>query len=92
MALEGSPLDIDDVSELGEIETRETSEGAVGGREVALLTVRSLTVVLVLVGGLALILKIARRGRGSWREAALVCTIQLVWQVCRNYLEPGTFI
>jgi len=85
MAVEGSPLDIDSVQELGELSGGEEAEGAVGAREVALLTIRSLTVVLVLVGGVALTTKIARRGRGSWKEAALVSAIQLLWQILAWY-------
>ena len=57
------------------------SEGSLGARETASLVVRTVTVLLTLQGGLLLVNKIKRRGRGSWLEALVVITIQLVWQV-----------
>ena len=61
--------------------TEDESEGSLGARETASLVVRTVTVLLTLTGGLLLVNKIKRRGRGSWLEALVVITIQLVWQV-----------
>ena len=60
---------------------KDESEGSLGARETASLVVRTVTVLLTLLGGLLLVNKIKRRGRGSWLEALVVITIQLVWQV-----------
>ena len=59
------------------------SEGSLGARETASLVVRTVTVLLTLRGAVAILLvnMIKRRGRGSWLEALVVITIQLVWQV-----------
>ena len=58
-------------------------EGSLGARETASLVVRTVTVLLTLTGAVAILLvnMIKRRGRGSWLEALVVITIQLVWQV-----------
>ena len=56
---------------------------SLGARETASLVVRTVTVLLTLTGAVAILLvnMIKRRGRGSWLEALVVITIQLVWQV-----------
>ena len=57
------------------------SEGSLRAEEIASLVVRTVTVLLTLLGGLLLVTIIKWRGRGSWLEALVVITIQLVWQV-----------
>ena len=81
MAEKESPFDIDDVSQLNDVPQEEEAEGNVGSREVALLTVRTFTVFLLVLGGVWLCLKVFRRRRGSWKEAGLAVAIQIIWQV-----------
>ena len=74
-----TPFETSNLGILSEVE--DESEGSLGARETASLVVRTVTVLLTLLGGLLLVNKIKRRGRGSWLEALVVITIQLVWQV-----------
>eukprot|EP00092_Neocalanus_flemingeri_P012514 GFUD01013487.1.p1 GENE.GFUD01013487.1~~GFUD01013487.1.p1 ORF type:complete len:408 (-),score=77.54 GFUD01013487.1:428-1651(-) len=85
MAEKESPFDIDDVSQLNDVPQEEEAEGSVGSREVALLTVRTFTVFLLVLGGVWLCLKVFRRRRGSWKEAGLAVSIQIIWQVLAWY-------
>jgi len=85
MAEKESPFDIDDVSQLNDVPQEEEAEGNVGSREVALLTVRTFTVFLLVLGGVWLCLKVFRRRRGSWKEAGLAVAIQIIWQVLAWY-------
>jgi len=85
MAEKESPFDIDDVSQLDGVPQEEEAEGSVGSREVALLTVRTFTVFLLVLGGVWLCLKVFRRRRGSWKEAGLAVSIQIIWQVLAWY-------
>ena len=75
-----TPFETSNLGILSEVPEDE-SEGSLGARETASLVVRTVTVLLTLLGGLLLVNKIKRRGRGSWLEALVVITIQLVWQV-----------
>ena len=75
-----TPFDTNDQDILSEV-TDDESEGSLGTREKIALVVRTLTVVLTLIGGILLVIKIKKRRRGSWVEALIVITFQLVWQV-----------
>ena len=74
-----TPFETSNLGILSEVE--DESEGSLRAEEIASLVVRTVTVLLTLLGGLLLVNKIKRRGRGSWLEALVVITIQLVWQV-----------
>ena len=75
-----TPFETNDQDILSEV-TEDESEGSLGTREQVALVVRTLTVVLTLIGGILLVIKIKKRRRGSWAEALIVITFQLVWQV-----------
>ena len=75
-----TPFETNNLGILSEVPEDE-SEGSLGARETASLVVRTVTVLLTLLGGLLLVTIIKWRGRGSWLEALVVITIQLVWQV-----------
>ena len=75
-----TPFETNDQDILSEV-TEDESEGSLGTREQVALVVRTLTVVLTLIGGILLVIKIKKRRRGSWVEALIVITFQLVWQV-----------
>jgi len=86
-----SVFDIEDSSELGEVGVVEESEGEVGNREIVLLAVRSVTIALVILGSVLLTLKVWRRGRGSWKEAAFAVSLQIIWQTLawyRKHIDP----
>ena len=76
-----TPFETSNLGILSEVE--DESEGSLGATETASLVVRTVTVLLTLTGAVAILLvnMIKRRGRGSWLEALVVITIQLVWQV-----------
>ena len=88
---------VTDNSDLARLDDDE-SEGEVGQAEVVLLAVRTLTILLLiggsalltfkvgLVGAKMILLQVWRRGRGSWREAAVAVSIQMVWQVSHQIL------
>jgi len=80
-----TPFDTNDQDILSEV-TDDESEGSLGTREKIALVVRTLTVVLTLIGGILLVIKIKKRRRGSWVEALIVITFQLVWQVLAWYI------
>ena len=77
--MDQTPFDITNHSDLSSF--AEESEGSLGTLELASLLVRTVTVVLTLLGGILLVAKIMRRRRGSSTEASLVITIQFIWQV-----------
>ena len=85
MAEKESPFDIDENDDiddiLNKVSQEDTAEGSVGSREVALLTVRTFTVFLLVLGSIWLVVKVLRRRRGSWKEAGLAVSIQIIWQV-----------
>lgn len=87
MAEKESPFDIDDVSQLNDVPQEEEAEGNVGSREVALLTVRTFTVFLLVLGGVWLCVKVFKRRRGSWKEAGVAVAIQIIWQVLAWYSQ-----
>ena len=58
----------------------------VGEREVVLLAIRSITIVLVILGSVLLTFKVWKRRRGSWKEAAAAVFIQIIWQVSESDL------
>ena len=74
-----TPFETSNLGILSEVE--DESEGSLGATETASLVVRTVMVLLTLLGGLLLVTIIKWRGRGSWLEALVVITIQLVWQV-----------
>ena len=80
-----SPFDIDADDDIDDILEKvaqdDAAEGSVGPREVALLTVRTFTVFLLVLGSVWLVVKVLKRKRGSWREVVLAVSIQIVWQV-----------
>jgi len=78
-----SVFDVRDLEDLQDIE--EDCEGEVGEREVVLLAIRSITVVLVVLGSVLLTFKVWKRRRGSWKEAAAAVSIQIIWQVLAWY-------
>ena len=80
MVEEDSPLDITDYSDLEGLDLC-VHEGSFEAREIATLIVRTATVLLTLVGGVWLVTKIRKSGRGSWVEALSIILIQLIWQV-----------
>ena len=90
MAEKDTPFDIsesDDIDDkLNSVAQDDTAEGSVGSREVALLTVRTFTVFLLVLGSVWLVVKVLRRKRGSWKEVVLVVAIQMIWQVGRYNL------
>ena len=73
-----SVFDVRDLEDLQDIE--DECEGEVGEREVVLLAIRSITVVLVILGSVLLTFKVWKRRRGSWKEAAVAVFIQMIWQ------------
>jgi len=85
MAEEELPFDIDEQDDINEVLSKvseeDDAEGTVGFREVALLTVRTITLFLLVLGSVWLVVKVLRRGRGSWKEATLAVSIQIIWQV-----------
>ena len=83
--MDQTPFDITNHSDLSSF--AEESEGSLGTLELASLLVRTVTVVLTLLGGILLVGKILRRRRGSSTEASLVIAIQFIWQV-RPLLSP----
>jgi len=89
MAEKESPFDIDENDDiddiLNKVSQEDTAEGSVGSREVALLTVRTFTVFLLVLGSIWLVVKVLRRRRGSWKEAGLAVSIQIIWQVLSWY-------
>jgi len=89
MAEKESPFDIDENDDiddiLNKVSQEDTGEGNVGSREVALLTVRTFTVFLLLLGSVWLVVKVLRRRRGSWKEVGLIVSIQIIWQVLSWY-------
>ena len=80
MADEDTPFDVPDVEDLDDVQLGE-AEGDLGTAEIVTLVLRSLTLVLSMVGGLVLVMMIMRRRRGSWLEALTVVTIHILWQV-----------
>ena len=78
-----SVFDVRDLEDLQDIE--DECEGEVGEREVVLLAIRSITVLLVILGSVLLTFKVWKRRRGSWKEAAVAVCIQIIWQV--SYLS-----
>jgi len=78
-----SVFDVRDLEDLEDIE--DECEGEVGEREVVLLAIRSITVVLVILGSVLLTFKVWKRRRGSWKEAAAAVFIQIIWQVLAWY-------
>ena len=74
-----SVFDVRDLEDLQDIE--DECEGEVGEREVVLLAIRSITVLLVILGSVLLTFKVWKRRRGSWKEAAAAVSIQIIWQV-----------
>jgi len=89
MAEKDTPFDIsesDDIDDkLNSVAQDDTAEGSVGSREVALLTVRTFTVFLLVLGSVWLVVKVLRRKRGSWKEVVLVVAIQMIWQMLAWY-------
>ena len=77
-----SVFDVRDLEDLQDIE--DECEGEVGEREVVLLAIRSITVLLVILGSVLLTFKVWKRRRGSWKEAAVAVCIQIIWQVSWN--------
>ena len=75
-----TPFETNDLDILSSVPDDEP-EGTIGAGDTATLVVRTVTVLLTLVGGILLVHKIKRRGRGSWAEALIFITFQLVWQV-----------
>ena len=75
-----TPFETDNLDILSSVPNNEP-EGSLGARDTATLVVRSVTVVVTLLGGVLLVHKIKRRGRGSWAEALIFITFQLIWQV-----------
>jgi hypothetical protein len=78
-----SVFDVRDLEDLQDIE--DECEGEVGEREVVLLAIRSITVLLVILGSVLLTFKVWKRRRGSWKEAAAAVSIQIIWQVLAWY-------
>merc|ERR1712024_335466 len=73
-----SVFDVRDLEDLQDIE--EDCE-----REVGLLAIRSITIVLVVLGSVLLTFKVWKRRRGSWKETAAAVSIQIIWQVLAWY-------
>ena len=78
-----SVFDVRDLEDLEDIE--DECEGEVGEREVVLLAIRSITIVLVILGSVLLTFKVWKRRRGSWKEAAAAVSIQILWQVIFSF-------
>jgi len=81
-----TPFETNDLDILSSVPDDEP-EGTIGASDTATLVVRTVTVLLTLVGGILLVHKIKRRGRGSWAEALIFITFQLVWQVLAWYIR-----
>jgi len=79
-----TPLDIESENELLDLGICE-AEGLMGSREIATMIVRTVTVILTLLGGVWLFVKIRKSGRGSWGEALVIIFIQIIWQVLSWY-------
>ena len=77
--MDQTPFDITNHSDLSSFS--EEPESSLGTLEIASLLVRTVTVVLTLLGGILLVAKIIKRRRGSSTEASLVITLQFIWQV-----------
>ena len=77
--MDQTPFDITNHSDLSSFS--EEPESSLGTLEIASLLVRTVTVVLTLLGGILLVAKIIKRRRGSSTEASIVITLQFIWQV-----------
>jgi len=79
-----TPLDIESENDLLDLAICE-AEGHMGSREIATMIVRTVTVILTILGGVWLNVRIRKSGRGSWGEALVIITIQIIWQVLSWY-------
>ena len=78
--MEQTPFDITNHSDL-QSPFSDEPEGSLETMDIASLLVRTVTVVLTILGGILLVAKIIKRRRGSSSEATIVITLQFVWQV-----------
>jgi len=79
-----TPLDIESENDLLDLAICE-AEGHMGSREIATMIVRTVTVILTILGGVWLNVRIRKSGRGSCGEALVIITIQIIWQVLSWY-------
>ena len=77
--MDQTPFDITNHSDLSPFS--DEPEGSLETMDIASLLVRTVTVVLTLLGGILLVAKIIKRRRGSSSEASIVITLQFIWQV-----------
>jgi len=82
---DNSVFDVENSKELQDVGVVEEPEGEVGQREIVLLVVRSVTLALLILGSILLTLKVWKRKRGSWKEAAVAMSLQIIWQVLSWY-------
>ena len=78
---EETPIEYDNYEDLADLARCDEAEGAMETRDIATLIVRTVTVFLTLLGGVWLCVRIKQRRRGSWLEALLIISIQILWQV-----------
>jgi len=82
---EETPIEYDNYEDLADLARCDEAEGAMETRDIATLIVRTVTVFLTILGGVWLCVRIKQRRRGSWLEALLIISIQILWQVLAWY-------
>jgi len=80
-------LDVDP-ADLHDLELEDDQQGSeLEGSVLGWFILRCFTVLFVLLGSLALVTIVYRRGRGSWKEVIFFTLIQIIWQVLAWYTK-----